>query len=346
MLRVLSSRHCGLTVQEMANELDVNEKTIRRDLDLFRRLRFPLEEQVGIFGRKTWRIRKEWSQPPLGFSFDEAIALYLGRRLLEPLAGTLIWEAAEGALRKIRATLGRLDLENLDRFAGLFHHTTLGHHDYSARVELIDDLELAVNDGKPARILYRSERATEPAYRDVNPYGLVDHRGALYLVAQDPLEGKVKLYKLDRIEAVEIGEGTFPRPPDFDLKAYLSSSFGVYQSDGDLITIKVRFAPEVARYIQESTWHASQRLTNQRDGGVLAEFRLSSTGEIKSWILSFGSKALVLEPASLRLEIADELQSLVRNYESLYPAPDRRADPTDPTAVASRPSTPVGREGR
>ncbi|MBV8234006.1 MAG: WYL domain-containing protein [Planctomycetaceae bacterium] len=34
---------------------------------------------------------------------------------------------------------------------------------------------------------------------------------------------------------------------------------------------------------------------------------------MKSWNLSFGSKALVLEPASLRREIADELQSLVRN---------------------------------
>ena len=60
--RALSSRHYGLTVQEMANELDVNEKTIRRDLDLCRRLRFPLEEDVGIFGRKTWRIRKDWSR--------------------------------------------------------------------------------------------------------------------------------------------------------------------------------------------------------------------------------------------------------------------------------------------
>ncbi|MBV8611393.1 MAG: WYL domain-containing protein [Singulisphaera sp.] len=66
---------------------------------------------------------------------------------------------------------------------------------------------------------------------------------------------------------------------------------------------------------------------------------------MKSWILSFGSKALVLEPASLRREIADELQSLVRNYESLDPAPGRRADPTDPTAVAAGPSTPVGRAG-
>src|SRR5512142_2804253 len=37
-------------------------------------------------------------------------------------------------------------------------------------------------------------------------------------------------------------------------------------------------------------------LVKESDGSVLAEFRLSCTEEIKSWLLGFGAKALVLEP--------------------------------------------------
>src|SRR4051812_5943543 len=95
LLKALASRHYGLTVRGMAAEVGVSEKTIRRDLDTFRSVGFPLEETVGEYGRKTWRIKEDGNHPPLSFSFDEAIALYLGRRLLEPLAGTLFWEAAQ-----------------------------------------------------------------------------------------------------------------------------------------------------------------------------------------------------------------------------------------------------------
>ena len=56
----------------------------------------------------------------------------------------------------------------------------------------------------------------------------------------------------------------------------------------------------MSRYVQESQWHASQKLTKQRDGSLLAEFHLDDTVEIKSWIMSFGRNAVVLEPEQLR----------------------------------------------
>jgi hypothetical protein len=41
----------------MAADMGVNEKTIRRDLDLFRAVGFPLEETVGPYNRKSWRMK-------------------------------------------------------------------------------------------------------------------------------------------------------------------------------------------------------------------------------------------------------------------------------------------------
>jgi predicted DNA-binding transcriptional regulator YafY len=57
--------------------------------------------------------------------------------------------------------------------------------------------------------------------------------------------------------------------------------------------------------------HHSQTLSHQRDGSLLARFPLSSTVEIKSWVLGFGANAIVLEPEVLRIEIARDLEHLL-----------------------------------
>lgn len=84
LLKLLSARRYGATVKEMAEEMSVSERTIRRDLETFLAAGFPLEEAVCDHGRKTWHIDPASSQPRLSFTFDEAIALYLGQ-LVQPL---------------------------------------------------------------------------------------------------------------------------------------------------------------------------------------------------------------------------------------------------------------------
>lgn len=348
LLRALASRHLGLSIRQMTDELGVTGRTIRRDLDVFRRVGFPLEEAVGDYGRKTWRIRGARDQPPLAFTFDEAIALYLGRRLLEPLAGTPFGDAAQQAFQKIRAVLGAGALEYVGRFSTAFHETGVGLRDYASKSELIEGLRVAIEDGKEARVLYRSEGAPEATGRDVHPYGMIYHRGALYLVALAPKDGKIKHYKVDRIEEVEVGRAA-PRPEGFDLSTHMASAFAAYRGDGEPTEVRVRFGPAAARYVQESSWHASQRVTPQPDGSVVAEFRISGTEEIKRWILGFGARAVVLEPESLRLEIARELRDLAAAYatpaDGVGPTAGSRGSPR-PDRRRRRTSQTTSRESR
>jgi len=205
LLRSLSSRHAGLTLRQMAEGLGVTDRTVRRDLDVFRRVGFPLEDSAGEFGRKTWRIRADCGGPALGFTFDEAVALLLGRRMLEPLAGTPFGDAARGAFQKVRASLGAGALDYVDRFAALFHQTGVAFRDFVPKADLIDALRVAIEDGKEARICYQSEGSAAATWRVVGPLGFVYHRGPLYLIASDPRDDKIKDYKVDRIEGAEPG---------------------------------------------------------------------------------------------------------------------------------------------
>lgn len=315
LLKLLSVRHFGATVADLAKELKVHEKTVRRDLNTFQAAGIPLVETVGDFGRKTWQVDPKWKEPLMPFTLDEVIALYLGQRFLEPLAGTLFWDAAQRAFKKLRASFSPGALKYLATIAGSIQQTAVGKSNYSQKAVLIDELMRGIEDCRMTQIAYCSLRSTEPVTYDVYPYGLVYHRGSLYLVAHSPDHEELRHFKVDRIDDAAVSTFPFTRPADFDLNAHLEHGFGVYNANGTPVEVKVRFAPRVARYVEESEWHPSQKLSKERDGSLLATFKLSDHEEIKRWIMSFGAYAEVLAPEGLRHEVVAELRALLKSYE-------------------------------
>ena len=214
---------------------------------------------------------------------------------------------------KSKSTLTRQSLEYLEQFPRVFHCTTHGFSNYADKAEIIDTLTIASEDRKIVLLTYQSQHATEPATRDVYPYGLTRHKGSLYLVAFAVEHEEIRRYKVNRIEAAESTPFVFQRPDAFDIKEFLADSFGIFGGSDD-ITVIVKILPPAARHALESAWHDGQVLARQRDGSVLAQFQLSTTVEIKSWILSYGANAQVLEPASLRAEMAAELEQMTKYY--------------------------------
>lgn len=232
---------------------------------------------------------------------------------MRPLAGTPFWEAAQRAFRNIRATLGTEALKYVERFAGMFHQTTVGVSDYFHKTELIDRLVQAIEERRQTFITYRSLRATESVSYPIYPYGIVYHHGSLYLVGHAPDHEEIRHWKIDRVEEVTLEELRFQRPDDFDLRDHMSGSFGVFHGEGE-VHVKIRFSPRVSRYVQEKAWHPTQKLTPQNDGGLIAEFDLDGTEEIKRWVLSFGRHAEVAEPDETRQEIRLEAENLLIRY--------------------------------
>ena len=386
LIGLMSRRH-GQTIKELAAEVGVNVRTIHRDLDTLRGAGFPLEERTSDYGRKHWKLVEGGVQVPLQFNWSEAVALYLGRRLLDPLAGTHFWISAQSAFNKIRAMLGEAALAQLSKVEKTFLQTMPGVSDYSEKAELIDLLMLAIEDHKITWVAYQSERATEPVSLELYPYGIVYHKGSLYLVAhsrshetgQDlttrkphsysepvnvarmaiperirgltppgspgarthqresdtpilnpssdahkpavPAPVPVRHFKIDRVTGVDVQSLQFSPDPNFSLEKHFANSFGIYQGDepsSQPKKIRIRFSSEAARYVQEKTWHPSQKITKEKDGSVVLEVSLNDTHEIKAWTLSFGPKATVLEPESLRDEIVSDVEQLLKSYQTAH----------------------------
>jgi proteasome accessory factor B len=320
----------GRSVDELAREHAVDLKTVRRDLVALRKAGFPLEETVGPRGRKVWKLATG-DLPPVDLNWQEAMSLYLARRFLDPLAGTYVTEAADRAFSKIRARLGPQALKYLERMASAVHLTKVAAARYGDKAALLDRLELAIAECRVTELEYQSERTTEPVTREIHPYAWVFHRDSVYLAAFATEHREVRLYKADRIHDVTVTDLLFPRRADFDPADYLAGSFGVYRgTNGEPVPVRVRFLSPVVKYVSEKQWHPSQTVTRERDGSLIAEFRLSATEEIKRWLLSFGRNAEVLEPARLVAEMREELAAMSELY-SIAPreksSPRRRRQP-------------------
>ena len=316
LLQMLADSRIGIPLAELAKEFKVNDRTIRRDLAVLQSAGFHINETIGDRGIKRWKMKPFAEQT--GFTVTELLSVYMAQRFLEPLAGTPFWTGLHRVLSKIRGALGEQSIRYLHKLSGSLHATSVGASDYSKRGELIDQLMLAIEDRLISLITYQSDQATEPVEQEVYPQGFVYHRGSLYLIAWSSRRCEIRTFKMDRIDDVHSTKLPAVVPDTFDLAEWLEHSFGIFRSNtAELKTIRIRFSRDAARYVQESCWHKSQKLLPQKDGSLIAEFRLTDTQEIKHWIMSFGPSATAFEPEELVREIHDDLQRMLKSYPTI-----------------------------
>ena len=162
------------------------------------------------------------------------------------------------------------------------------------------------------RVRYRTGRTGAVATRDLDPYRVWYRTGGLYVVGLDHKSGEIRTFAVDRIRRIEATAKRFTRDPDFDFDTYTGSSFGVISEPATKVSIlfEKRWAP----YVEERTWHPSQQLTRKPGGRLELTMEVGGPAELRTWVLSFGSGARVLEPDTLRRERLEELRAALTQY--------------------------------
>jgi predicted DNA-binding transcriptional regulator YafY len=311
LMQILADCRAERDVQSLAAYFATSEKTIRRDIAELRSNGIVILESREAHNRKIYSIDKV-SLPPLTLNFDETLMVFLGTSSLTAFQGSNFNQAAQSALQKLRLHIGELESKYLDKLLPRIHSrknfAVPGLDRY-----VVDDLMVAIEDERAIFIEYLSAKSTEPLTYDIYPYGMAEHKGCLYVVGHSCHHNEIRTWKVDRILDAELTSFPFTRPTSFDLSTYFSTGFGVVTSDEEWL-INVRFMGSAVRYVTDRMYHPSQSVAAQADGSVIVNFSLSSLTEIKSWILSFGSAAEVLEPRELRRAIQQELHQLQAVY--------------------------------
>ncbi len=211
------------TVADLADRLGVDERTVRRYVEHLRELDIPVDAVRGRYG--GYRLARHYRMPPLMLTDEEALAvvwaLLFDRRSQAGPASSLAVDTAMAKVRRVLpVTLARrIDavLETVD-FTGA--PAVEGRHDdvrqsghQDARTLL--DLAEAARDRRLVAFDYQP-RAGRSAQRQVQPHGVVAHRGLLYLTGFDVDRQALRTFRLDRMAGLQVRPTTFEVPADLD----------------------------------------------------------------------------------------------------------------------------------
>lgn len=124
---------------------------------------------------------------------------------------------------------------------------------------------------------------------------------AWYLLAKSIGVDKIRLYGLDRIGDVELTDGRFELPKDFDASGYFDSFFGIVL-DGNVPVerIVLRANRQHQHYLRTLPLHKTQHEIYTCDEYADFELYLRPTYDFVMELLHAGAMVEVLEPLSLR----------------------------------------------
>jgi predicted DNA-binding transcriptional regulator YafY len=202
------------TAAELAERLDVDERTVRRYVDHLTELGVPVESVRGRYG--GYRLVSGYRMPPLMLSDDEALAVLLGL-----VAGhrtglvTATGAASDTAAAKIRRVLPERLARRLDAVLGSLAFTAPPGPAPAPDTAVLLSIADAVRHRRPVSIRYTAGDGRQ-SERTFHAYGLVTHSGRWYVTGADPGLAEDRTFRLDRIASTRTLPGSFEPPAGFD----------------------------------------------------------------------------------------------------------------------------------
>ncbi len=301
----------GLSVHDIAERFDVSLRTAIRYVDALRKAGEPLyDETVGK--RKVWRLMPTARRGTITLTTSQMVALFLSRRVFDFLAGTGFKEDLDEVFAKLEATLKRKDFaaaRNLDRKV---FDVNEARHLYEGRLEDVNDIITALLREDRLRVTHEGVSGGRKTFV-LDPYTLLVYKKGLYLAGFSHHHREVRTFALDGFREVDWLKGDrFEYPAGYRPEQLTEGAFGLIR--GEPTHVRIRFDPKVARYVQRRHWHPTQHFRRTAGGEVEMTMELRGTVEVVSWVLGFGGTAEVVDPASLRQEVRDELTAGVGRY--------------------------------
>ncbi|MBL7261155.1 helix-turn-helix transcriptional regulator [Paractinoplanes lichenicola] len=306
---VLLLRQQGrLSAAALARELEVSTRTVLRDIEALSAAGVPVYAERGRNG--GFALLPGFRTELTGLSHDEALALLIAgsRRgaqtfgLGSALASAML-KVVDALPESYRVTAaGAAQRLLIDPPADLLSRPSAGEEVPDAIVAAIRE---AVFAGRKLRIRYAPD-GQAPAWRTVDPIGLVTVRDQGYLLATR--SGQDRTYRLSRVLAAEALDEPADRPERVDLGRAWQDRGSRFRAGDNQITVRVRLDP--AR--REELLRTALAVLSEQESTLEVTFQDGRHAEWALWQLSTGAE--VLEPAWLRTALRDRARQVAGLY--------------------------------
>lgn len=205
-------RRRAVTAKEIADRLEVSERTIYRDIRELGLSGVPIEGEAGV----GYRLEPGFDLPPLMFDQEELIALQLGARMVRAWADKGLASAAQRALERIESVLPP-KLRDIRSQSRIYAPDLFVPPE---RLAGLADLRRAVDGQLKIRFGYTREDGAA-SERTVRPLALFYWGSAWTLCAWCELRSGYREFRPDRMRDLAVLEERFESEPDVSLDDYL-----------------------------------------------------------------------------------------------------------------------------
>ena len=300
----LTARPEGVAGVEAARDFGVSERQLRSDLELLWMCGLPGYGPGDLIDLafEGDRVRVTFTAGmvrPLRLTTDEAVALTVALRTLLELPGLAEGEAVSRALAKVMAAAGHAG----ERVAPVVVSV-------DAQEQALAVVREGLERERALHLTYYVPTRDERTERDVDPMRLLLVDGRWYLEAWCRRVEGVRLFRLDRVDAVRVLDEPAAPPPQAHAR---NVDQGVYQPEPGSPVVRLRL-DRGARWVAEYYPVEDARPVDDPPGGLAVAVRTADLAWARRLVASLGGAAVVDEPAELAAAVAADARAALARY--------------------------------
>ncbi len=298
-----------ITAGELAERLEVSERTIHRDMLALNIAGIPVFSERGRGG--GWKLMEGYRTTLTGMNISEIQSLFIQQpeRVLADLG---LEAASESALVKMLASLPAVHRQSAEFVHQRLYVDSAGWRNYEEDTTWLTLIQQAVWQGNRLTLTYQRSDG-EAVIRTVDPLGLVANGSVWYLVAK--VEDDLRTYRISRVQAAQICDEPGQRPADFDLAGYWQQSKVEFVANLPKYYATLR-VHEAVKYVP-TLWRFARILESSEPderGWLVMKLCFEVDHEAWMYVLGLGPQAEVIEPDELRQKVLDGARGVVEKY--------------------------------
>ena len=305
LLLLQARRLC--TARELAQTLEVSERTVYRDVDSLCAAGVPVYAQRGSAGGIA--LSDGYRRALTHFNEDEIRALFVSGA--SPLADLGLDHGLDRALTKLHGGLAEVQKRAADKARSRIHLDGKRWNQQEPPRTLLVALRRAVWDDRRLDIRYRDRNKTASARR-VDPLGLVSKAGIWYLIART--DGEMRSFRVDRITGARERSEQFERPKDFDLEIYWRESSAIFERASRIedCPVTLQMPADSLERVTQAYWPAE--VLSRTAAEALARITFPHIDVAVFQLVAWADFATLVEPAALRDAVVKRARQALERY--------------------------------
>lgn len=278
---------------ELSQKLEVDVRSIRRYITMLRDMGIPIESEAGRFG--NYYLRAGFRLPPMMFNHDEILAVMLGLLAIQQLGISMVDDAIAKIERVLPDNLREQTraLQTALTFNMQISQTPINNN------KTISIMSLATYYHQQVGFEYEDTYKNR-TIRTFNCYGVVYHSGQWYGVGYCHLREDLRIFRLDRVERIQLLNTHFIPPPEFDALDYLITKMATLPYMW-LVKVLLKTTIQNLAHIPKTIG-----VFEMVDDGILFTMQAENLDWAARFLASLGCEITIIQPP----ELGDEFRRL------------------------------------